>query len=250
MVAAIVLLLGIGVGVIVHEVQQRQPLQVKMVEVPAGEFFMGCNEQIDKECSDDEKPGRQVFVGDFKIDKTEVTVAAYQRCINAKACTPPPTINSSDLVSTCYWFLDISERADYPINCVSWDQAKAFCEWEGKRLPSEGEWEKAARGTDGRIYPWGNEWDDKKANTDGKEDGFEYTAPVGSFSAGASPYGALDMAGNVWEWVGDMYDKKSYKRSARGGAWNAPPQFAGVSDRMRFLLGITENASVGIRCAQ
>jgi len=255
-VAALLLIIGSVVGV--YEYQQRQPLPVKMVEVPAGEFFMGCNDKVDEECEDNEKPGRQVFLDAFKIDETEVTVAAYQRCINAKVCTWPNMDNK------CNWGPDIGRRENYPINCVDWQQAKTFCEWVGKRLPTEAEWEKAARGTDGRVYPWGNEWDDKKANAGGKDVSSITTTPVGSFPAGASPFGALDMAGNVWEWMQDWHDGEYYQagptknprgpeegiwKVTRGGAWSDRPQYARASYRSRLGPGL-RHGLLGMRCAQ
>ncbi|MBI3245402.1 MAG: SUMF1/EgtB/PvdO family nonheme iron enzyme [Deltaproteobacteria bacterium] len=158
---------------------------------------MGCNAQVDTGCSNDERPGRMVFLDAFAIDIYEVTVAAYRQCVEAGKCTAPNTGGS------CNW--NTSDRAQHPINCVDWSQANAYCRWAGKRLPTEAEWEKAARGTDRRVYPWGNAWDATKANvsTNG-------TVAVGSYPAGKSPYGALDMSGNVWEWTADWYADAYY----------------------------------------
>ncbi len=111
-----------------------------MVSVPAGEFWMGCH-ATDSACRDDEKPGRMVYLDAFKIDKTEVTVNAYKACVKAGACTEPSSYEG---------------QGDQPVTNVEWFQADAYCRWAGKQLPTEAQWEKAARGTDGRIYPWGN----------------------------------------------------------------------------------------------
>jgi formylglycine-generating enzyme required for sulfatase activity len=184
----------------------RQRQTGEMVAVPAGEFFLGCNEQIDRECYDDEKPGRRVFVAAFRIDKTEVTVAQYGRCVQAGGCSSP------DTRSGCNY--GTGGRDEHPVNCVDWQQADTYCRWAGKRLPTEAEWEKAARGRDGRIYPWGNQWDTSRANV-----GSGGTVAVGSYASGASPYGALDMSGNVWEWTADWYDGEHKYRSGRGGSW-------------------------------
>ena len=202
---------------------------------------MGCNENVDTQCNSNEKPGRQVEVESFQIDKTEVTVAAYRRCVDAGSCSQPDTDRS------CNW--RASGRGDHPINCVDWNQATTYCTWAGKRLPTEAEWEKAARGTDGRTYPWGNEWDARQAHASGTEDGYERTAPVGSFPVGASLYGALDMVGNVWEWTADWYDKEQKYRAVRGGAWDTPPRYARASNRSRLVPG-KRDEDMGVRCAQ
>jgi formylglycine-generating enzyme required for sulfatase activity len=170
-----------------------------------------------------------------------VTVADYRRCVEAKRCTPPETGGS------CNWGKE--ERNSHPINCVDWNQAKTFCEWTGKRLPTEAEWEKAARGTDKRTYPWGNEWDAKKANVSGDADGFAETAPVGSFPAGASPFHALDMSGNVWEWTADWDDKEQKYRVLRGGSWLDKAWYVRVAYRLRYEPGIWL-VPIGFRCAQ
>ncbi|MGH7964336.1 MAG: formylglycine-generating enzyme family protein, partial [Candidatus Binatia bacterium] len=137
---------------------------VAMVEVPAGKFWMGCNMKVDTECDEDEKPGRTVTVEAFRLDRTEVTVAQYGRCVEAGGCNSDGLImegitiqigdkDHSDWVQECNW--GKAGREDRPINCVDWQQASAYCSWAGKRLPTEREWEKAARGTDRRTYSWG-----------------------------------------------------------------------------------------------
>lgn len=214
-----------------------------MVEVQAGDFFMGCNEKVDNNCYGDEKPGKMVNLPTFSIDKTEVTVAAYRQCVGARKCSEDGLAE----YDSCNW--KKTGRENHPLNCVDWHQAKAYCEWAGKRLPMEAEWEKAARGTDGRIYPWGNEWDVKKVNGEGTEDGFAQTAPVGSFSAGRSPYEALDMTGNVWEWTANWYDNKQTLRSMRGGSWLNGAWLLRVSYRLWDVPG-DRSGGVGFRCAE
>jgi len=170
-----------------------------MVYVPAGEFIMGSDEG-----DSDEQPVHTVYLDAFYIDKYEVTNAQYRRCVEAGAYSLP---HSTDRYTD-------PNYAEYPVVYVDWYQAEAYCRWAGKRLPTEAEWEKAARGTEGRIWPWGNAFDGSKVNSCDKncpydyndasvDDGYADTAPVGSYPAGASPCGALDMAGNVWEWVAD-----------------------------------------------
>ena len=206
-----------------------------MVKVPGGEFLMGCNEDVDSQCDPDEKPSRTVNVPTFYIDKTEVTVAAYGKCVEAEQCKRE-TFWTKDDSKYCNRGYDKRDR--HPMNCVSWHGAAAYCKFVGKRLPSEAEWEKAARGTDGRKYPWGNKPsascsravidDGKTKDTAGSETdgcGRDSTWPVGSKSAGNSPFGVSDMVGNVWEWTADWYEHSSIKRgkyrSVRGGSWFA-----------------------------
>ncbi len=180
-----------------------------MVEVPGGPFQMG-----------DKKSLHTVEVAGFKIDTTEVTVAAYAECVTAGQCTKPDSDSGYD-----NW--GKADRAQHPVNSVDWHQATAYCTWKGKRLPTEQEWEKAARGTDGRIYPWGNQaatCDLAVMNKGGLGCGRESTWPVGSKPAGASPYGALNMSGNVWEWTSDGSSQNEKHRVNRGGSWGGEAQ--------------------------
>lgn len=170
--------------------------------VQAGPFWMGCNAAVDKNCKGNEKPYHEVWLDEYEIDVTEVTQSAYAACQAAGKCTTP----------YCNWGKDGMD--DYPVTCVDWTQATDYCQWLGKRLPTEAEWEKAARGTDGRKYPWGN-------NEPTCAHGVFISGtscppgmkPVGSKPAGVSPYGVLDMIGNVGEWVSDYYSPTYYSSS-------------------------------------
>lgn len=184
-----------------------------MVTVPAGNFQMGCddNHSAGAVCPD---PVRRVYIDAFEIDKYEVTNAEYRACVDARACNPPRRGNSHHRKS---YFLDLAYDF-YPVLYVSHWDAKAFCAWEGKRLPTEAEWEKAVRGPmDARPWPWGSEMPDcaRMNFVDDRDPNAWYacvddTSPVGATPRGASPYGAMDMAGNVMEWVLDYYDPTYY----------------------------------------
>jgi len=209
-----------------------------MVIVPAGEFLMGSPAGSDG--FDDEQPQRRVFVGAFWIDRHEVTNTNYLSFMQATEHRVPQNANPAATL----WENNkpLPGNENHPVVNISWDDAVAYCRWLGKRLPTEAEWEKAARGADGRRYPWGNEWDYSKANSASywtgrtvefasaaeweafwikgegarisKEKGIKgevLTVPVGSFPQGASPYGLFDMAGNAGEWVQDWFDPNYYK---------------------------------------
>ena len=191
-----------------------------MVYVPAGAFWMG-NDESDPDTNPDEWPQHQVYLDAFWIDRTEVTNGQYRRCVKDGGCSLPSDTGA-------YFYGDYygeSQYDDYPVINVDWAQANAFCAWASKRLPTEAEWEKAARGTDKRVYPWGNTFDGSLVNSDANatfasskrawDDGYASTAPVGSYEGGASPYGAWDMVGNVHEWTSSL--DRAYPYDATDG---------------------------------
>ena len=224
----------------------------KTVWVPAGEFHSGCNQELDSECTIVERPGKTRRLDAFEIDVTEVMVMAFRECVEAGRCETP------GVGGACNW--GESGREIHPINCVDWKQATAFCEWRGMRLPTEWEWEKAARGTDGRKYPWGNASftsgpprgniagrDAEVAYVSKGDDGYAQTSPVGSFPAGRSFFGALDMAGNVWEWTASKFSLDG--PVVRGGSWNDDARNARASFRYWAVPG-RGSGEVGFRCAR
>jgi len=233
-VAALLVIIGVAVVVVPRLIETptwtRPADGMVMVYVPAGEFLMGSSD-ADGQAQDNEKPQHTVYLDAYWIDRTEVTNAQYRKCVEAGACREPGC-----------WDNENYNAPDQPVVCVSWDDARAYAAWAGGRLPTEAEWEKAARGTDGRIYPWGNSAPDcDKANY---ADCIEHPAVVGSCLLGANPYGALDMAGNVWEWVADWYDAGYYARSP---AHN--PQGPDARDSRVLRGGAFSSGERSVRCA-
>jgi formylglycine-generating enzyme required for sulfatase activity len=178
-----------------------------MVAVPEGEFTMGSNDGLP-----DEQPVHTVFLDAYWIDQSEVTNGMYAVCVQAGACQAPSDASSYKQPS----YYGNPQFADYPVIFVAWEEAQAYCAWAGGRLPTEAEWEKAARGENGFTYPWGDTYPTcALANFSVSNGGacVGDTAAVGSTPAGASPYGALDMAGNVLEWVADWFSEAYYGSS-------------------------------------
>ena len=186
-----------------------------MVKVPKGEFTMGSNE-VDKEAKAlqygdrrpwyaNERPERKVDLKAFHIDRTEVTNRQFHEFVKATGTPAPP-----------HWTGGVYPQGldEHPVVLVTWAEADGYCKWKGKRLPTEAEWEKAARGTDARKFPWGSDFDTKKVNTLGEYGG---TVPVGTLKDGVSPYGAFDMAGNAQEWTADWYKPYPGQRLQRQG---------------------------------
>lgn len=224
---------------------------MEMVYVPPGEFMMGANTTL----LGDELRLHNVYLSAYWIDQTEVTVAQFRRCIQAGDCSAPETTDNCN-------FSDPA-KLDHPVNCVDWNQAATYCAWAGKRLPSEAEWEKAARSIDERLYPWGNQVPDATlanfANNIGS------TSAVGSYSGGTSPYGALDMAGNVSEWVEDWFDRayqdyysqlsdsdpsgpsSGQNRVFRGGSWDSESDYLRTTVRDSEFPG-NSHSNLGFRC--
>ena len=175
----------------------RFEFEPEMILIPAGEFLMGSDPQKDRYAENNEQPQHTLYLPDYYMAKTPMTNAQYAAFVQATGHKQPH-----------HWEGGGPPRGkeDHPVVWVTWHDAVAYCNWlsevTGKPycLPSEAEWEKGPRGTDGRIYPWGNQWDAKRCNSFGKG-----TTPVGAYPEGASPYGFLDMAGNVWEWTRSVY---------------------------------------------
>lgn len=250
-----------------------------LVHVPTGTFTMG-SDHGDR----DERPPRRITVTSFWIDRTEVPASRFSRFVEGTGYVTTAEKEGWSWVwdgmlkngkggwkkiRGASWDKPLGEGSDWkmmreqPVSHVSWWDAKSYCTWAGRRLPTEAEWERAARGGDERNFPWGNERDAGRANLKGGKDGFSAVAPVGRFPKGASPFGALDMAGNVWEWVSDRYGVNSYRkmvkhnpsgpekgntRVVRGASWGSPLLWARVSNRYSRKPTYRNN-KIGFRCA-
>lgn len=240
--------------------------------IPAGTFFMG---GMDVYRENDEQPAHEVTLASFWMDQVEVTNSMYELCARAGACRLPKEFRSDNREE----YFNTALFRDYPVVHVTWYDANAYCQWAGRRLPTEAEWERAARGDDKRNYPWGdespNEYNSNSLNVVGD------TTRVGSYPEGASPFGVLDMAGNVWEWVADYYQPAYYAKSPldnpqgptreearsdlrviRGGSFQEDGVFLRLANRS-FLEGPNPLADpkneayygkssnrIGFRCAQ
>jgi len=213
------------------------PIHLELVRVPAGEFLMGSDPAKDEDADDHEQPQHRVYVSEFYIGKYPVTNAqfaafvqdtGYQTIAEKEGWGGIFTVflKKKKEIKGANWQhprgpkSNITKKDDHPVVQISWRDAVVFCQWLSQRtgqpyrLPTEAEWEKAARGTDGRKYPWGNTWNERKLNSE--EGGPGDTTPVGQYSPSSdSPYGAADMSGNVWEWCADWFDEKEYQRRAK-----------------------------------
>lgn len=228
--------------------------EAPMAAIPEGEFWMG---RDGMEALEDERPRHKVWLDSYSIDIYEVTTSRYARFLAASGRTPP-------------WMWEtvkLEIHGDRPVIGMDWEDADAYCQWAGRRLPTEAEWEKAARGTDERLYPWGNQVPTAALANFALGSRFSYSQalmPVGHYQNVKSPYGLYDMAGNVWEWVQDWYEGRYYERSAernpqgpehgqfkvlRGGSWSELPKYLLTYGRFKLPLK-TRNSYTGFRCAQ
>ena len=231
--------------------------RVPMATIPAGEFLMGNPEGKGRA---DEWPQRSVYLDAFAIDQIEVTNERYMAFVTTTGHRNPPNPYGTGPL------LSAKGIEQLPVVQTTWYDAKAYCSWAKKRLPTEAEWEKAARGTDGRLFPWGNEPATlKRANFDREWEDEKTLYPVGSLPDGDSPYGVKDMAGNAREWVSDWYDSEYYKhapnlnpqgpdkkgvvRSIRGGSWHSPVADITTSARGRGGFALQTHGT-GFRCVR
>ncbi len=255
---AVVALLGITQWLVVEALSASKEVDlVPMVTIPAGDFLMGSPEEKGRA---DEWPQRSVYLDAFLIDQVEVTNQRYMEFVKATGHSNPPNPYGIGPL------LSIKDIEQLPVVQTTWYDGKAYCSWAKKRLPTEAEWEKAARGTDGRLYPWGDEPPTaKRANFDREWEDERTLHAVGSLPEGDSPYGVKDMAGNAREWVSDWYDPEYYKdapkrnphgpdtkgilRSIRGGSWHSPASDITTSARGRGGFALQTHGT-GFRCAR
>jgi formylglycine-generating enzyme required for sulfatase activity len=235
----------------------KLPARDEMALIPAGWFLMGSDKKTDKLAYLPELPQRKIYLDAYEIDKFEVTTVQFLKFV--LATNRPPLID---------WRYDGGNfqetMANHPVMHVSWFDADEYCRWAGKRLPTEAEWEKAAKGTEDRRFPWGNvEPTAKHLNFNQQWIGEKTLMPVGSYELGKSPYGAYDMAGNVWEWVADWYDDRYYEKSPaknpkgpdtgtdkvlRSSGWAVETPLVRIFTRVKSDP-LIRNESTGFRCA-
>ncbi len=236
-----------------------------MCLIPAGDFVMGSDTELPNAT-----PSHQIYLDAYYIDETEVTNAQYYQFWMANGGKQSEHTPISYGENFGMWPEIVDTKANYPVVGVSWYSAVAYAAWRGKRLPTEAEWEKAARGTDARQWPWGTPFSQRiknqtaHANVWNLKDGFATLAPVRHYSTGVSPYGAYDMAGNVWEWVADWYSDTYYHRSdarnpkgprigsrrvVRGGSWLNPERLASCSTRTGHYPAVG-TSFIGFRLAK
>jgi formylglycine-generating enzyme required for sulfatase activity len=214
-----------------------------MCAIPAGTFQMGSTNG-----ESDEQPVHAVTLAAYELDEFEVTVSQYAACVGAGGCTAANTGGACNAGR--------SGRANHPINCADWNQATAYCGWAGKRLPTEEEWEYAARGTDGREYPWGNAAPGNQLCWSGGGTPQDSTCAVGSYPSGKSPFGVQDMSGNVWEWVSSLYTSNyssqptGTARVNRGGGWGGHAASSVRSAYRGYDASSFQINNLGFRCAR
>lgn len=229
----------------------QAPIEPQIVRIPAGSFLRGTNAG-----GYDEKPEGTVHLDTYLIDRYEVTNRHYQefRAATGHRKASPPSRYAKNMARL--------RDPNQPIVYVSWEDADAYCRWKGKRLPTEAQWEKAMRGTDGRLWPWGNALE-RTASNWGNEDGYRSTAPVGTFERDVSPFGVADGAGNVMEWVADWYGEDAYRHASkrnpmgpdhgvyrvmRGGGYTSRGRDIRITSRSRMVPGFRDE-TIGFRCA-
>ncbi len=230
-----------------------------MIEIPAGEFVMGSDDG-----AIDEKPVRRVYLDAYEIHQFEVTQAQYEPFVQATGHRSPLTRKGMSGRERPADGIQNFAHPDQPVVRVSWFDADAYCRWAGLRLPTEAEWEKAARGLDARPWPWEGDRKSGVANFIGGEDQAVYTATVGTFESDQSPFGLYDMAGNGREWVADWYSELYYTRAPadnptgpksgdfkalRGSSWNDSPLSGRTTSRMKMLPDYRDT-TIGFRCAR
>jgi formylglycine-generating enzyme required for sulfatase activity len=232
--------------------------------VPAGEFWMGAAES-DTQAGDDEKPRHQVKLDAFWIDRSEVTNAMFEKCVAAGACherTYSPYLWGVRLPNGTPYYGEPTYNDD-PVIMLDGDEAMVYCRWAGRRLPTEAEWEKAARGLDERVYPWGADLNCEHAVYLGCEKE-QRPSNASDHPLGVSPYGAVDMAGNLWEWASDWYSENTYSASPaqnptgpatgefhtiRGGGWHSNPNQLRSTNRSTGKPEHSTDGEIGFRCA-